>query len=166
MEGEIMIITPTKRAIGNVISYEVATEVIQALNQEGGSLCQISLIGQNIDRQQDQPIELPGSYSSGVISGLTTLEGDSLFVTGALANTLANQLTGASATGLVQALTRLGIPEESAQLHYDRLGNSNYIILIEGTDDQLNQAEVLIDSTAIQNWEIYPATATVMHKTQ
>jgi len=41
----------------------------------------------------------------------------------------------------VQALTQLGIPEAQAGVYSDRLLQGNYLIMVEGTSDQLQNAE-------------------------
>lgn len=98
----------------------------------------------------------------GLIEGLTalTIPGVGPIVVGGaiatiLANTLAGGALGAAAGGLVGALVGLGIPEEKARMYNDRLSRGEYLLLVEGTADEIHRAEAILSRLGIQQWGIY-----------
>ncbi len=63
---------------------------------------------------------------------------------------------GAAATGaLVKALTDIGIPEAEAGVYSDRLIAGNYLVILDGTDDEISQAEAILSKLGIQDWGVY-----------
>jgi hypothetical protein len=74
-----------------------------------------------------------------------------------LATTLAGGAIGAAAGGLVGALIGLGIPEEEARFYNERLSQGDYLVIIDGTDDEIGRAGAILSNRGIQNWGIYDA---------
>ena len=63
---------------------------------------------------------------------------------------------GALASGhLIKALANLGIPEEQARAYSDHLLRGNYLVILEGTDDEITRAEAIFSNQGIQDWSIY-----------
>ncbi|MEB3828962.1 DUF1269 domain-containing protein [Phormidium sp. CCY1219] len=87
----------------------------------------------------------------------------------ALATTISGGAIGAAAGGLVGALVGLGIPEKQAKIYNDRVAQGDYLIIIEGTDDEIHRAEEIVQRRGIEEWGIYEApeatgtTATQVH---
>lgn len=73
----------------------------------------------------------------------------------ALASTLSGAAIGAAAGGLVGALVGLGIPEERAKIYNERVAQGDYLIIVEGTDDEIRHAERILHDRGIQEWGIY-----------
>ncbi len=72
-----------------------------------------------------------------------------------LMNTLAGGAIGAAAGGLVGALAGLGIPEERAKIYNDRLSQGHYLLIVEGSVHEIEQAEEILTGRGIQEWGIY-----------
>jgi len=73
----------------------------------------------------------------------------------ALATTLAGAGLGAVAGGLLGGLAGLGIPEERAKVYNDRVSRGEYLVMVEGTEDELHRAHGLLTRRGIQEWGIY-----------
>ena len=57
--------------------------------------------------------------------------------------------------GVVKALTDLGIPEETARIYTDRLRAGDYLVVVDGTEDDISRAQGIFSSRGIQNWGIF-----------
>ncbi len=75
----------------------------------------------------------------------------------ALATTLAGAGIGAAAGGLVGALAGLGIPEERARVYNDRVSRGEYLVMVDGTQDDIHHAQGIYSNQGIQDWGIYDA---------
>jgi uncharacterized membrane protein len=84
----------------------------------------------------------------------------------ALATTLSGGAIGAAAGGLIGALVGIGIPEDRARLYSDRVSHGSYLIMIEGPEADIRQAETILNSRGIQEWGIYDITARSSHWNQ
>jgi hypothetical protein len=72
-----------------------------------------------------------------------------------LATVASTGFEAAAIGGVVRALTDLGIPEEQARVYSDRLYQGSYLVIVEGTDDEISRAEPIISNRGIQDWAIY-----------
>lgn len=75
----------------------------------------------------------------------------------ALATTVAGGAIGAAAGGLVGGLVGLGIPEDRARLYSDRVSHGEYLVMVEGSEDEIHRAESVLRNRGIQNWGVYDA---------
>jgi hypothetical protein len=75
----------------------------------------------------------------------------------ALATTVSGGAIGAAAGGLFGALVGLGIPEERARVYNDRLSRGHYLVIVDGTDNEIRRAEAILSNRGIQEWGIYDA---------
>ncbi|MGA7932722.1 MAG: general stress protein [Kovacikia sp.] len=73
----------------------------------------------------------------------------------ALATTLAGGAIGAAAGGLVGGLVGLGIPEDRARVYSDRVSRGDYLIMVEGSEEEIRRAETILSRRGIQEWGIY-----------
>jgi hypothetical protein len=73
----------------------------------------------------------------------------------AIATTIAGGAIGAVAGGLLGSLIGLGIPEERARVYQDRISRGDYLILVEGTDDEIRHAEAILRKRGIEEWGVY-----------
>ncbi|MBR8840162.1 MAG: histidine kinase, partial [Stigonema ocellatum SAG 48.90 = DSM 106950] len=80
---------------------------------------------------------------------------------GALATALATAATGgaigAAAGGLTGGLAGLGIPENRARAYSDRFNRGDYLVLVDGTNEQLRHAEAILKRHNIQDFDIFDA---------
>jgi hypothetical protein len=75
----------------------------------------------------------------------------------ALATALSGGAIGAAAGGLLGALVGLGIPEERARVYNSRLSQGDYLVIVDGTDDEIRRAGAILSNRGIQEWGIYDA---------
>jgi hypothetical protein len=79
----------------------------------------------------------------------------------ALATTLTGGAIGAAAGGLLGGLVGLGIPEDRAKVYSDRVDRGDYLVMAEGTDEEIRQAESIFSRHGIHEWGIYDFPADV-----
>lgn len=72
-----------------------------------------------------------------------------------LATTLAGGAIGAAAGGLLGALVGLGIPEERARTYADRVSRGEYLVIVDGSPEEIRRAEAILSTRGIEEWEIY-----------
>jgi hypothetical protein len=83
----------------------------------------------------------------------------------ALATTVSGGAIGAAAGSLFGALVGLGIPEERARVYNDRLSRGDYLVILDGTDDEIRRAEAILSNRGIQEWGIYDAPNVTRERT-
>jgi hypothetical protein len=81
-----------------------------------------------------------------------------------LATTLAGGAIGAAAGGIVGALVGLGIPEDRARVYSDRFQRGDYLVIIDGTQAEIHQAEAILNRRGIEEFAIYDATDVSQHR--
>lgn len=64
-------------------------------------------------------------------------------------------VSAVAAHNVVKALTQLGIPEAEASVYSDRLLQGNYLVIIEGSPDNIKSAEQVFSQQGIHYWPIY-----------
>jgi hypothetical protein len=87
---------------------------------------------------------------------------------GAAATALATAATGAgigaAAGGITGGLVGLGIPENQAQGYSDRLNRGDYIVIVDGTDDEIRRAETILKRYGIRDLNTFDATDISSHR--
>ena len=73
----------------------------------------------------------------------------------ALATTVAGGAIGAAAGGLTGALVGLGIPDNRARLYNDRVNRGDYLVMVDGTEDEIRRAEPILRRRGIQDWDVF-----------
>jgi hypothetical protein len=81
----------------------------------------------------------------------------------AIATTLSGTAIGAAAGSLVGALVGLGIPEEEARVYNSRLSQGEYLVIVDGTDEDIRRAGAILSNLGIQQWRIYDAPSVDTH---
>lgn len=79
----------------------------------------------------------------------------------ALATTLAGGAIGATAGGLSGALVGLGVPDDRAKIYNDRVGRGDYLVIVDGTEDEIAIAQSILNRHGIQEFSIYDAASGV-----
>ena len=180
--AEVFAARKTRRAIGVFSHRHDAEAALGELRSAGFSMNQVSLIAKDerhIDRQSGHhgdDNKADEGLRSGAITGgvLGTLGGllvglgalaipgvGPVILAGATATTLATALTGgvigAAAGSIVGGLVGLGIPEEQAKVYSDRFSKGHYLLMVEGTDAELDRAEAILRRRGIEDFIIYDA---------
>jgi len=167
-----------QRAVGLFSNRSDAEYALNALVDAGFPMAQVSVIAKNGDVSPSESTQISehvdeeaatGAVTgtvlggiTGLIVGLSTLAipgfGPILLV-GEIASTLATTAVGAgvgaAAGGLLGGLRGLGVPEEHARVYSDRLSRGDYLVIIDGTDQDIRCAETILRNRDIQEFSIF-----------
>lgn len=179
-----MVDTKQKQGIGLFHTEQEAEQALNELKASGFPMERVSILAkqaeegeqlagaQMSDRIGDQDI----GETTGVVGDIATTSalGTALLGLGSLAipgvgpviaagslgATLAATITGvglgaAKTNHLIHTLADLGVPEEQARVYLDRLVKADYLVLVEGTEDEIQQAEASLQEQGIQAWGVY-----------
>ncbi len=173
-----------KRAVGVFPHRRNAEAALRELRDAGFNMDNVSVVGKHSDRDdQIAGVEMSdratgtkadegakaGAATGGALGGLTGLlvglgalaipgigpvmAGGALAT--ALATTAAGGAIGAAAGGLTGALVGLGIPEERAKFYNDRVNRGDYLVMVDGTEDEIRRAQPILSRHGIQDWGIF-----------
>ncbi|WP_375498785.1 hypothetical protein [uncultured Nostoc sp.] len=56
---------------------------------------------------------------------------------------------------LLKALGDLGIPEDRARVYSDRLQQSYYLLILEGSEEEIHRVEPILRDRGIEYWGVY-----------
>lgn len=172
-----------KRSIGVFPNRFEAEKAIDELKVAGFPMDKVSALGPDtnpeevetaannlgdVENQGDQAARA-GTISGGALGGLAgvlagiatlTIPGLGPVVAGgvaanALATTLAGTAVGATAGGLVGGMSSLAIPELKAEAYKDWLSRGAYLVMVEGSEDDIGGAETILSRGGIQDWFVY-----------
>lgn len=73
----------------------------------------------------------------------------------ALATTLTGVAIGAATGGVVGGLVGLGIPEGRAKAYSDRIDQGDFLVMVEGSEDDILRAQTILSHRGINDWGIY-----------
>ncbi|MEH2362245.1 histidine kinase [Nostoc sp.] len=182
-----------RRAIGVFSHRRDAEAALTELRDAGFPLSTVSIIakdtngqgiaGVDVDRKvgtgnkADDGVKT-GAATGGVLGGLTGLlvglgtlaiPGVGPVIAGgavatALATTAAGGAIGAAAGGIVGGLVGLGIPEDRARVYSDRFQRGDYLVIIDGTEAEIHQAEAILNRRGIEEFAVYDATDIGEHR--
>jgi membrane protein DedA with SNARE-associated domain len=175
----------TKTAVGAFSHRRGVEAALSELRDAGFPMDQVSLIGKHgndsdqiagVDRnvgvgnQADEGAKAGAVTGAalgglgGLLVGLGTLAIPGVgpvIAGGAIATALATTVTGgaagAAAGSLVGALVGLGIPENRARVYSDRFHKGDYLVAVNGTDEQIRRAEAILKRWGIEDFDIFDA---------
>lgn len=183
---EQMIEQRTHRGIGFFPKEEQAEQAIRALQSSGFPMGQISILakqladdvvaggaktgseveGQDINDSKRLPENaLTWGFWGGLLGGLTGLGmipgAGAVIAAGsvgaALATLAVGQGAGALATSNLKAgLRSLGVPEDQAGAFSDRLIGGDFLVIVDGSQEEVSRAESVLADHSIQTWDVYP----------
>jgi hypothetical protein len=147
--------------VGVYDTHEAAVHAIESLKEEGYPIKQLSLMGNGTlgdhDLHQIDKHEAMANAPlvAGVVAGpiLGALAGVGLFAipgfgvvfgAGAIVGALAGLDAGLIGGGIVTVLTRLGMKAEKAELYEAHLKNGKYLIMMEGTEEEVFKAQATL----------------------
>jgi hypothetical protein len=172
-----------RRAVGVFPSRGTAEAALDALRNAGFSMRKVSVVAKDaeqsetmagaevtnrVDSKADEGAAT-GAVTGGAVGGLggllvglgvLAIPGvGPIMLAGATATALATTFSGAAigaaAGGLIGALVGLGIPEERARFYNDRISQGDYLVIVDGTEADLREAEAVLSHRGIQDWGIY-----------
>lgn len=177
-----------KRAVGAFPNYRDAEAALMQLKNSGFPMDQVSVVARDADRHDDiagadvsdnvgnkaDDGAVKGALTGGTLGGLTGLLVGlgalaipgigPVMLAGATATTIATTLTGgaigAVSGGLIGALIGLGIPEERAKVYNDRVSRGDYLVIVEGSEQEIHRAEGILSHGGIEEWGVYNSPAT------
>lgn len=178
-----------KRSVGVFSTRREAELALEELRDSGFSMDKVSIIARDGDREKDiADVEVEdhervgnkadegattGAVTGGVLGGVTGLLVGlgALAIPGigpimlagveatALATALAGGAIGAAAGGLVGGLVGLGIPEEQAQVYSDRVTQGDYLVIVDGTEAEIDRAHKILHDHNIEEYGVYDVPA-------
>lgn len=174
-----------KRAVGVFRGRREAENALNALRDSGFAMDQVSVLAKNADRNEEiagvdvqdrnrtrdrGDNEAPEGAGIGAVAG-TALGGiggllvglEALVIPGAgpflaagtVATTLAGAGIGAAGGAIVGALTGLGIPEEDAKAYNERVSQGDYLVMVEGTEAEIDRTGSLLRNRGVERWNVY-----------
>lgn len=174
-----------KRSVGLFYSRDEAEKALRALKDDGFDMNRVNVIAKDADRvtksagvdvaydEGNNAAEGAGAGASsgavlggigGLLVGLGTLAIPGvgpIIVAGEAASTIATTLAGAgigaAAGGIIGGLVGLGIPEDKAKIYSDRVSGGSYLIMVNGSDDDISRAERILRNNGIEEYGVYDA---------
>jgi hypothetical protein len=176
-----------KRSLGLFYSRDEAEAALRALKDDGFDMNRVNIIAKDADQvTQSAGLDTDtahddgnnaaegagaGATSGAVLGGITGLliglgtlaipGVGPIIVAGeaatAIATTLAGAGIGAAAGGIIGGLIGLGIPEDKAKVYSDRIGSGSYLLMVNGTNDDISRAERILHNHGIEEYNVYDA---------
>ena len=174
-----------RRSVGLFYSRDEAEKALRALKDDGFDMNRVNVIAKNADEvtqsagvdtaydEGNNAAEGAGAGATsgavlggigGLLIGLGTLAIPGIgpiIVAGSAASTIASTLAGAgigaAAGGIIGGLVGLGIPEDKAKIYNDRVSGGSYMVMVNGTDDDISRAERILQDNGIEEYGVYDA---------
>lgn len=73
----------------------------------------------------------------------------------AFATAVAGGAIGAAGGGLLGGLIGWGVPEHRAKIYHDLVSKGEYLVMVEGNDEEMRKAESVLNPYGIHEWAIY-----------
>lgn len=178
-----MVVAQYRRAFGVLTTSEDAEYALQELRDSGFAMEKIGVLAKEtssenrhshvktesnvVTKAQEGTINCAGTGTAlqggcGFLVGLGTLAISGVGPTSAtgtqgtaINDILAGKSVKSFADSWVKVLAGLGIPEQRASIYSDRVCRGNYVVMVEGTNEEIAQAEPLLTNLGIQDWRIY-----------
>lgn len=175
-----------QRAVGTFSSRSQVELALSKLRDSGFNMDDVSVVSKNDDASSIAGAEVTedvgnkagegaakGATTGGLLGGATGLlvgigalaiPGIGPVITAgalstALATTAAGGAIGAAAGGLGGALVGLGVPEERARSYNETVTRGGYLVMVDGTEAELQQAAAILQSGGIEDYGMYAVPA-------
>lgn len=185
-----MVLEQQKHGVGIISTRQDAESALNELRDSGFSLEKVGVMtkeseceGQvgNNDRSDRLAAQAQRGATTGAVtgtarkgvSGLGLLVGfGTLAIPGvgtaieagtggtSVATILGGKAIGGFDDSWVGAFAGIGIPEERTHVYTERVRRGDYLIMVQGQDQELANAESVLRKRGIQDWEIYNAPHT------
>jgi outer membrane lipoprotein SlyB len=96
-----------------------------------------------------------GTVVGGVVAGLTTLAFPAFSGAVVLVGMATGAFYGAVSGGVLGGESGLEISATQAQLYDDRLAQGQYLLIVKGSDDEIDRAESVLKTANIQDWMVF-----------
>jgi hypothetical protein len=179
-----------KRAVGLFPSLQDAEYALNELKNSGFCMDRVSIIARDAERRDQivgadigaavRAAEGAGTGAvtgtvlggiTGLLVGLGALEIPGVgpvIVAGTLGTTLATTLAGAglgaASGGFIGGLTGLDIEQEQDRVYSQRVSRGECLVIIDGNDAEIIQAESILKNRGIQDWSMYNRQEQILSK--
>ena len=178
-----MVVGQHRRAVGVFSTRQEAEIALSELKNSGFPMARLSVIARDADRHDELAgadlsdrvtNETDEGAATGAVTGtalgglagllvglgaLTIPGAGPLIAAGSIGTTLATTAAGAgigaASGGFVGSLAGLGIADEKAQVYGDRVSQGGYLVIVDGTSEEIRLAETILSARGIQEWGIY-----------
>jgi hypothetical protein len=179
-----MVLSEQRHAFGVFSNHQETEQALNELKNSGFLMEKVSIIAKQTEQDEqlagtqvsnhigEQDIQSSTGVALDVVTGSlwgTVLVGlGSLAIPGigpviALGSLGLGLVTSAAGIGLealqsgnlIKALVNLGIAEEQARGYNDRLLRGSYLVIVEGTDEEISRAEAIFSNQGIQDWSVH-----------
>jgi hypothetical protein len=179
-----MVVSDKRRAVGVFSKRQEAEQALNELKASGFSMDNVSVIARDADQGEqlggaeisDRIGNKDVGAGTGVVGEIATesalgsvlvglgsvaIPGVGLVIaagsvaTALIATVASTGIEAAAFSGLVKAVADLGIPEEQARIYSDRLHKGHYLVILDGTEDEIRSAEATLSNRGIQDWGIF-----------
>lgn len=179
-----MVVSNQKRALGVFSDRQAAENALNELKASGFPIDKVSILARDAQQNEELGgAQISDRIGNKDVGGATGVVGEvatdsalgavlvglgSLAIPGigpiiaagsvatALVATVASTgIEAAAFSGLVRALADLGIPEEQARVYSDRLHQGHYLVIVDGTEDEINRAASILSDRGIKDWLVY-----------
>lgn len=177
-----------QHAVGIFSNRQDAEYALTDLRDAGFNMDRVSVIVENADSgdriggagvSDDKGDQIQGGASAGATAGATT--GGILGLVGSLgvlaipgvgvaaevgillANTLLGGAIGAASGALLGALIGWGVPEDRAKHYHNRVSQGDYLVVVQGTAEEILRAEGILQQRGVSDWGIYDAPTSSAH---
>jgi hypothetical protein len=100
-----------------------------------------------------------GSVAGGLVAGLTTLAFPAFSGAVVLVGMAAGAFYGAVSGGLLSNEIGITLPEAQAKHYSELLEQGNYLVVLKGTEIDLDRAESILQDAGVSNWLVFDRTA-------
>lgn len=176
-----MVSSQGKAAIGKFPNREDAESAINALKTSNFPMNKVSLVAEDASQDDAKPISqkdfirnqtlkglglgvlLVGTLGAIVGSLVTAFAAEAVPGTdpaaliganSALGGAFAGAYYGMAAGGIIGALIGNGVSREKAKAYSDRVSKGDYLLMVDGTDDEIHQAEAVLRNQGNQGTEV------------
>jgi hypothetical protein len=153
-----MTISELKYGVGILPDRQQLTKACQELRQHNFSL-------QNVAAIPATEGAIKGAIAGGSTGGLLALIGglSVMLIPGvgiplaveSLVTVMAGTGISTAVGGFVGGMRGWFLPEEAANIYRDRVLQGNYLIIVKGSQDELNRARLLLANWQIREWRVY-----------
>jgi hypothetical protein len=171
-----MVLGQGKRAIGTFGNHQEGESAINTLRMSNFPMNKVSLVAGDASQDDAMPISqkdfirnrtlnglglgalLVGTLGAIVGSLVTAFAAEAVPGTdpaaliganSALGGAFAGAYYGIAAGGIIGALIGNGVSREKAKAYSDRVSKGDYLVMVDGTDDEIHQAEAVLREQGI-----------------
>ncbi len=180
-----MAIGKLQHAVGIFSNRREAEYALTELRDAGFNMDRVSVIVKNADRDDQiggagvsdrKGEQIEGGTKAGATTG--AVMGSIIGLVGSLSvlaipgvgvatevgvllgNTLLGGAIGAASGALAGALVGWGVPEDRAKYYDERVSQGDYLVVVQGTAEELLRAEGVLENRGLLDWGIYDAPTT------